>query len=65
MAVFQPIRGVPTFNDENNYQGIAPTGYAPGTMVKLLGDSLVAPQLLQQQPVSTPAQPNPLNVFQP
>tara|TARA_R110002020_G_scaffold276304_3_gene491677 strand:+ start:1924 stop:3096 length:1173 start_codon:yes stop_codon:yes gene_type:complete len=65
MAVFQPIRGVPTFNDENNYQGIAPTGYAPGTMVKLLGDSLVAPQLLQQQPVSTPAQPNPVNVFQP
>ena len=43
MAVFQPIQGVPQFLADGTQQGVAPTGYAPGTVVRLLGEQLASP----------------------
>ena len=63
MAVFEPIQGVPQFLADGTQSGTAPTGYAPGTIVQLLGEQLSTPQPLPPQTTFQPQQA--ANVFQP
>ena len=55
------IPGVPVMRD-GQQAGVAPTGYAPGTVVQLLGQQLMQPPAPVPVPVAMPIQPN---VFQP
>ena len=63
MAVFQPISGIPQFLADGTQSGTAPTGYAPGTIVQLLGEQLASPPPQPaEQFIAAPVAPN---VFQP
>ena len=50
-----PIQGVPVMRD-GQQAGIAPTGYAPGTVVQMLGQQLMQPPAPVAVPVPVPAQ---------
>ena len=49
------IQGVPVMRD-GQQAGIAPTGYAPGTVVQMLGQQLMQPPAPVAVPVPVPAQ---------
>jgi len=55
------VAGVPVLRD-GQQAGIAPTGYAPGTVVQMLGQQLMQPPAPVPVPVAMPIQPD---VFQP
>jgi len=56
-----PISGVPVFRNEQEV-GVAPAGYAPGTVVQLLGQQLMTPPAPVQSVAPIPV---PQNVFRP